>query len=324
MAGDTSGQLELKTNNGTTAVTIDTSQNVGVGTASPSAKLEVAGGDLRVTGTGTGNIGITLRRTAGTTSDWYQYIPSGADAFVWFQGGGVGAERMRINSSGNVGIGTSSPTQKLTVAGAINIPIDATNPNAGVSLWSQSGIGATLSGFNIAFNTGNDGAQTERMRIDTSGKLLVGTTTVNGTEILQLKAAGVQWAAGPNTTNGNFDVLNGSGTGVYLANGGTSWIGLSDETVKDIIEPINGAVSKVNTLRSVIGKYKIDEEGTRRSFLIAQDVQAVFPEAVNTNHDGKLGISYTDVIPLLVAAIKELNAKVDAQALEIKALKGVA
>jgi uncharacterized protein YaaQ len=163
---------------------------------------------------------------------------------------------------------------------------------------------------------------TEAGRFDTTGKFLVGTTTVNGTEILQLKAAGVQWAAGPNTTNGNFDVLNGSGTGVYLANGGTSWIGLSDETVKDIIEPINGAVSKVNTLRSVIGKYKIDEEGTRRSFLIAQDVQAVFPEAVNTNHDGKLGISYTDVIPLLVAAIKELNAKVDAQAEQIKSLVG--
>jgi hypothetical protein len=41
MAGDTSGQLELKTNNGTTAVTIDTSQNMGVGTASPSQRLTV-------------------------------------------------------------------------------------------------------------------------------------------------------------------------------------------------------------------------------------------------------------------------------------------
>jgi long-subunit acyl-CoA synthetase (AMP-forming) len=95
--------------------------------------------------------------------------------------------------------------------------------------------------------------------------------------------------------------------GVYLANTGTSWISVSDERQKDIIEPIENALTKVNTLRAVIGKYKHDEEGVRRSFLIAQDVQAVFPEAVESqnNEEALLGLSYTDIIPLLVAAIKE-------------------
>ena len=57
-----------------------------------------------------------------------------------------------------------------------------------------------------------------------------------------------------------------------------------------------------------IGKFKTDSEETRRSFLIAQDVQAVFPEAVEASDPDKLGVQYTDMIPLLVAAIKELAA----------------
>ena len=104
--------------------------------------------------------------------------------------------------------------------------------------------------------------------------------------------------------------------GVYLANGGTSWLTISDERNKDIIEPISNAVAKVGSLRSVIGKFKSETEGTRRSFLIAQDVQAVLPEAVDSTNPNELAVSYTDVIPLLVAAIKELTARV--QTLEAK------
>ena len=101
-----------------------------------------------------------------------------------------------------------------------------------------------------------------------------------------------------------------STNGVYLANGGTSWLALSDERFKDIIEPISNAVAKVGSLRSVIGKFKTDSEGTRRSFLLAQDVQAVFPEAVDATKPEQLGLSYSEVVPLLVAAIKELTARV--------------
>jgi hypothetical protein len=112
-------------------------------------------------------------------------------------------------------------------------------------------------------------------------------------------------------TGTDFFIGTGSYTlgtyGVYLANTGTSWISVSDERQKDIIEPIENALTKVNKLRAVIGKYKHDEEGVRRSFLIAQDVQEVFPEAVESqnNEEALLGLSYTDIIPLLVAAIKE-------------------
>jgi regulator of protease activity HflC (stomatin/prohibitin superfamily) len=133
-----------------------------------------------------------------------------------------------------------------------------------------------------------------------------------------------QWAFGMNSSDQY--VVYGYNTtsfnsGAYIAWGGTSWTASSDERLKDIIEPITDAVNKVSTLRTVIGKYKTDEEGTRRAFLIAQDVQKVLPEAVDASDSEKLGVSYTDVIPLLVASIKELNAKVDAQAAEIAELK---
>jgi hypothetical protein len=112
-------------------------------------------------------------------------------------------------------------------------------------------------------------------------------------------------------SNSRLIVYNGS-AGVYLAAGGTSWTSNSDERKKDIIEPITDAANKVSTLRTVIGKYKTDAEGTRRPFLIAQDVQAVFPEAVDAQNLDDLGVAYSDMVPLLVAAIKELNTKVTA------------
>ena len=126
----------------------------------------------------------------------------------------------------------------------------------------------------------------------------------------------------------SFYVTNNSSGGVYLGSGSTAWASASDERLKDIIEPIENGLTKVTSLRAVIGKYKTDAESTRRSFLIAQDVQAVLPEAISTTmvkddetNTEYLGVSYTDVIPLLVASIKELKTIVDAQAAEIAELK---
>jgi hypothetical protein len=122
------------------------------------------------------------------------------------------------------------------------------------------------------------------------------------------------WQYGASTTGSSiFWVLTSGGTGVSLTAGNTSWAAQSDERTKDIIEPIGDALNKVDSLRAVIGKYKTDEEGTRRSFLIAQDVQAVLPEVidVDTDEQGTMSIRYTEVIPLLVAAIKELKAEID-------------
>lgn len=302
--GDSSGQLQLQTA-GTTAVTLDTSQN-----ATFAGKVASAGA-------------LTLASNGTTTA-------------------------VTINTSQNVGIGTASPTQKLDVNGNIKVSSNQrvmfgpSGFEAGIKYNTTGELQiAPRSGEAVTFTNGQDG--TERMRIDSSGNTILGSntsttaynklnlytpaSTLSGIFMEKLGQVVVQMGFKA-TTNTDFFIGTGSYTlgtyGVYLANTGTSWISNSDERQKDIIEPIENALTKVNTLRAVIGKYKHDEEGVRRSFLIAQDVQAVFPEAVKIQDDeeAKLGLSYTDVIPLLVASIKELKAELDTAKARITALEG--
>ena len=100
--------------------------------------------------------------------------------------------------------------------------------------------------------------------------------------------------------------------GVVLANGGTSWGSLSDENLKVMTEwkTFINPLEKIISLRAGTSRYKTDSEDISRSFLIAQDVQKVLPEAVSVDEDGILGLRYTEVIPLMISAIQELNAKI--------------
>jgi hypothetical protein len=92
---------------------------------------------------------------------------------------------------------------------------------------------------------------------------------------------------------------------------GTSvWLAISDERYKENLVPITDALSKVNTLRTVTGNL-ISEKNHTKPYLIAQDVQKVLPEAVDSSNPDRLGLAYTDVIPLLVAAIKEQTAIIE-------------
>jgi hypothetical protein len=238
-----------------------------------------------------------------------------------------------VDASGNVGIGTASPTAKLDVRlpvgtdalhitdatrGDLYVDFPATEVTRIVAQYGSGGI--------LAFANGT--SKTERMRIDASGNLLVGTTspaqTLSTNNVLTLKAPGVAttWGVGPTSSYGTFYISRG-GTGVGLADGATSWGTVSDERNKDIIESITNATSKIATLRTVIGKYKTDEDGVRRSFLIAQDVQAVLPEAVDIQDDeqGTLSVRYTETIPLLVAAIKEQQAVIEEMKARLAALE---
>jgi len=148
--------------------------------------------------------------------------------------------------------------------------------------------------------------------LGTNGQVLCGTTTSSGNFSNSTGSAGIAFYGATHATVPNKVVVTPGTNGVYMNSGATAWTAVSDERFKDIIEPISDAVTKVSSLRAVIGKFKTDEKNVRRSFLIAQDVQAVLPEAIDATNPDQLGVAYTDVIPLLVAAIKELSAKVTA------------
>jgi hypothetical protein len=324
---------------GVTGIVKDASGNVGIGTASPSSygKLVSLGSDnatlfaavgatnmLRVQGYNSTYVGTLLESVN---------LAQSANTPLFINGSTIrfgisGTTQTTIDSSGNVGIGIS-PSSKLQVNGGILATGDLTSPTgAGVSLAYDGTVNKleTWSSTPLAIRT----AGVERMRITSGGVLMLGNTTFTN--------AGLD--AGSAYINSNLFIGNSAGTAgynvrldgftdrmyvawnsgtadinsIYYAYGGTAWVNTSDETLKDIIEPITDAANKVSTLRAVIGKLKTEEEGVRHPFLIAQDVQAVLPEAVYVNKGRKegepdtLGIGYTDVIPLLVAAIKEQQA----------------
>jgi hypothetical protein len=119
VTGDTSGVLELQSANGTTAVTIDASQNVGINTASPSQKLEVLGNTVATNyyvgagnstfSTANGNNGMIV----------YGSLGSGFTNSVGFYSNAL--QRVFIDSNGSLGVGSTNPSAfgKLTVNGAI-------------------------------------------------------------------------------------------------------------------------------------------------------------------------------------------------------------
>jgi hypothetical protein len=259
-----------------------------------------------------------------------------ADDTVTVETGGV--ERLRVDSAGNVGVGTSSPAKKMQVVGSAGDSAVFGGINAGTGLGNIGGIQlgtvtdtadrrvwgikaeSTIAGMLGFWRSSNNASEafsgTQVVSIDGSGNLLVGTTSGN-TAACRMVVSGNggtnNWQVGPNSAGIFFYVMNASNVGVVLNNGATSWSAQSDERFKTTLVPFENAAEKVCSLRSGTGRYLTDDEDVSRSFLIAQDVQAVLPEAVDIQDEqGTLGLRYTDVVPLLVAAIKELTARIEA------------
>jgi len=198
---DTSGILQLQTA-GTAAVTVDASQNVGVGTASPTEKIHVAGA-LRVTGAQTtAGTGVYLQQASGTGGvSVYGPDNSTQGTFIVYSAtanGGTGSTKATIDTSGNLGLGV---TPSIYWGG--NRGLDVGSPGCGLTsrqnneinlcqntafnVYAVSGIPASRFGIgnNGAFvwnqapagTAGNTPTFTQAMTLDASGNLGIGTTS---------------------------------------------------------------------------------------------------------------------------------------------------
>jgi hypothetical protein len=134
-----------------------------------------------------------------------------------------------------------------------------------------------------------------------SGLGLSGTTfSVNNTVV---RTSGNQSIGGAKTFTSSLTV-----SGAITASGDVT--AFSDISLKENIEVIPDALNKLSQLRGVTYNRK-DMKGERQSGVIAQEVEAVFPEVVRTNEDGIKSVAYGNLVGLLIESIKELKAEVE-------------
>ncbi len=243
----------------------------------------------------------------------------------------AGSEKLRLDTAGNVGIGTA-PADKLHVEGNIYLGTSGRTIYTGGSgaLTFQTNTGPTI------FLRSN--GSSESMRVDSSGNLLVGTTSptnitsgtlqVHNTQAAQIvvrntnASSGKAFKLGVDSSANNFTLYNNSGSGVYITDGGTSWTSNSDENLKENIVELTGALDKVKNYRCVEYNFIADKTNSKKIGFIAQDWQEDYSQVVSQNENGNLGIQYTETIPVLLKAIQEQQTQIDVLQSEINKLKG--
>jgi hypothetical protein len=218
-----------------------------------------------------------------------------------------------------LGIGTSSPTSKLTINESTNADVDVSmiarggdklksQLTFGVKNLNSSSIGGAIGsdgnlggGLILNGTTNNIATGSPQVYINTSGELCVNSTTDNGNYKIQVN--GDIYA-----TNGRF--TNVSSSGYYkqlnIAYDGTLTTSTSDQRLKKNIVTIPNALDKVLAMRGVTFNWRDSTMPKRMMGMIAQEVLQVVPELVFQNsNDGFYGINYGETAGLLVEAIKE-------------------
>lgn len=305
---------------GTQTMTV-TNTSVGIGTASPDSnhKLEVAS-------TGTAEAGIRSGNTSeailnfGRTNDRLRgriaYNNSSEYMAFWTNQG----EKVRLTSAGRLGIGTNSPAQLLHVNSTGNVAaaqIQGASHTAKISTDGAGTIfGTTTNGY-MLLATNN----AERMRLDSSGNLLVGTTTVGGNGFTFETNGFATFARASGAAQSMIGFKNGgSFVGeIRTSTTATAYLTSSDHRLKENVTADWDATTRLKQLNPVRFNFIADADTTVDGFL-AHEVQDIVPEAITGTHnevddEGNpvyQGIDQSKLVPLLVKTIQELEARIAA------------
>jgi hypothetical protein len=288
---------------GTTAITVDTSQNVGIGTTSPATKLEIIVNGGAVSGS-------TVSNTTGSEIGLSHSTGAGPSTY---------SLAFRTTGSALNGISGSAFASQV---------ISSTTSSNALEMYTT---GATP----LVFGTN----ATERMRIDSSGNLLVGKTTnsdTTGAGVL-IRPTGYVTATRAESTNAD-DTFHVYSTGAsayrfYVGMAGTIFAtsivitAISDQRLKENVREIDTGLDSIMALKPRRFDWKEGKGQDKKNVagFIAQEFETVFPECVSTSKAGGDGVEYKNInhetlIPTLVKAIQELKAINDTQAETINAL----
>ena len=346
---------------------IDSAGNVGIGTDSPTVPLQINHGSSTV-----------ALYTLGGFNYQAKFESSDAEAAIVIEDSNstndgnrigvitddmafttAGSERVRIDSSGNVGIGVSSIANNLHIgidSGGEGILVKSTGDHSGLLQFnvnrsnSNRVLGQLLGTWNgtdvadiqlktaddttnkdngqITFSTSSADNIAERMRLDDAGNLMIGTTSLEGT-------GGFTFVKGTNgfTTTNNTTSGATAGYEYYTFRRNTTQIGSitmsgttninfntsSDARLKEVTGKARG-LEVIKKLNPV--SYDWKEDGKADEGLIAQEVEKLVPNAVAISEDGYYSMDYSKLVTPLIAAIQEQQEQIDALQSEINILKG--
>jgi hypothetical protein len=367
---------------GAEVMRIDSDGDVGIGTTTPNSKLT---SQTASTSTSVFSFATQLNNSFASNSSISalgfhvraDVNATGVGGAIAFSGGGVSDgsgnlvfcvkptgniatvvapsdEKMRIDSSGNVGIGVT-PTYKLQVSpGTYSDQLAVFNEastwtaNGGLVIADYYNATTLIGGIKISAASGTSGylsfhtgGTTERMRIDTNGNLAIGTTstTIAGDsgKIMVDAASGLGLLAN-RTGDGNivrWYRTNSQVGSISVTSSATAYNTSSDYRLKNTIAPMTGALAKVALLKPVTYKWKLDNSDGEG--FIAHELQAVVPDCVTgekdavetyADEDGNeqtrpkyQGIDTSFLVATLTAAIQEQQALITALTARITALE---
>jgi hypothetical protein len=374
ISNEESGPLTFQTA-GTLRATLDSAGNMGLG-VTPSAwtigkALELGNvgnsiwgaqsRDLRIL-SGAYYNGSYIYTANGYASRYdVNNAQNGGHAWYTAPSGTIGGtitftQAMTLDASGNLGIGTSSPSTRLHVSAPSSTGqaaiINSANANGAYTTFQSSGtsmgdvgslkgITGTGNATDMAINARSSGVlalctgDTERARIDSSGNLLVGTTSTSGTSGVGVKTLVSATApdiavVGSSTSSGDVGFqLYSTGAAAYrfyvayngtISATSTTISAISDIRFKENVRDLDAGLAEVMALKPRLYDWKEGKGAdikNARGF-IAQEFEEVFPDLIDEWRDpapeGEEPYKSVraDLIPVLVKAIQELKAEFDA------------